>query len=120
MSFTLVRIAFVYLILGVAVSAYSEYAVDFTLERLQINMLLLGWATTAILGLIVDRYPRLAQAKLTRLSIWLFVISIAVTLILLWAYLLGNPALGPFVVFGYLVVLVAVILLMIAMYRTPR
>ena len=120
MSSTLVKIAFVYLILGVALSAYSEYAVDFTLERLQINVLLLGWATTAILGLIVDRYPRLVEAGLTRLSIWLFLIFVAVTLLLLWAYLLGNPALGPFVVFGYLAVLLVVILLAIAMYSTPR
>ena len=54
----------------------------------------------AVLGLVIAAHNGMEQARLIRVSVWLYVIAATATLLLLWVYLLGNPGFAIFVVVG--------------------
>lgn len=73
-----IKLAVVYLIVGVAMGIMMGASRDFTLRPVHAHINLLGWATFALAGLIYTVYPRAGLSKLARIHFWLMNISVPV------------------------------------------
>lgn len=73
-----IKLAVVYLIVGVAMGIMMGASRDFTLRPVHAHINLLGWATFALAGLIYTVYPRAGLSKLAKIHFWLMNISVPV------------------------------------------
>ena len=73
-----IKLAVVYLIVGVAMGIMMGASRDFTLRPVHAHINLLGWATFAIAGLIYTVFPSAGQSKLAKIHFWLMNISVPV------------------------------------------
>jgi hypothetical protein len=68
MSARLIRIAALYLVVGVAMGIVMGITQKFTLVPVHAHINLLGWASLGIMGVIYHAYPAAAQTLLARAS----------------------------------------------------
>lgn len=89
------KLAIVYLIIGVAMGIVMGASENFTLRPVHAHVNLLGWATMALAGLIYSVFPKAGESKLATIHFWLQNISMPVMMLALTALLLGNPQVVP-------------------------
>ena len=66
----LIRIALIYMLLGLFMGLGMAMSHDWTLVPVHSHILLLGWATMAIAGVIYVVEPRCANRKLASVHFW--------------------------------------------------
>ena len=69
------------------------------------HLLLLGWASFALVGLVYHFYPGAAETRLARIHFWLHNLGLPVFMIALGMLLTGNESAGPFVGISAIVVI---------------
>lgn len=89
------KLAVVYLIVGVALGIAMGASEDFTLRPVHAHINLLGWATMALAGLIYSVFPAAGTGKLARIHFWLTNISLPVMSVALTLVLLGSRQVIP-------------------------
>lgn len=75
------KIAVVYLIIGIVVGIYMSSAIDLKWASAHAHVNLAGWATTAIIGLIYCVYKDIANNRLGVWSFWLYNIGLPLFLV---------------------------------------
>jgi len=103
----LVRIASVYLLAGLVLGLAMGIGRDFSLRSVHSHVLLLGWATLAITGIVYLLLPRCAGTRLAAAHFWLHNLGLPLMLAALAAETLGQPRAEPFVGIGSTLVVVA-------------
>jgi len=103
----LVRIASVYLLAGLVLGLAMGLGKDFALMSVHSHVLLLGWATLAITGIVYLLLPRCAGTRLAAAHFWLHNLGLPVMVAGLTAEALGEPRAEPFVGLGSTVVVLA-------------
>ncbi|HUH93093.1 MAG TPA: cytochrome-c oxidase [Casimicrobiaceae bacterium] len=104
MGLTFLKIAVVYLFVGVALG--MGIAQNFALVPVHAHLLLLGWASLALAGLVYHLYPAAATTRLARAHFWLHNLGLPAFMLTLGLYLLGREPLVPVVAGSAIVVLV--------------
>jgi len=94
MGFRLLKIAAVYLLVGVSMGLYMGITHQFALHA-HIN--LLGWASLALAGLIYVQFPQAAKTRLAQIHFWMHNVSLPVLMVALAFLLSGNEAFAPVV-----------------------
>lgn len=89
------KLAVVYLMLGVGLGIAMGASENFTLRPVHAHLGLLGWTTLALSGLIYRAYPAAGTSRLAWLHFWLHNISLPAMMGSLTALLLGNPGVVP-------------------------
>jgi hypothetical protein len=89
------KVAVLYLILGVAMGIAMGASQNFTLRPVHAHVNLLGWTTLAIAGLIYSVFPQAGESRLARAHFWLMNLSMPVMMVALALLLMGNVALAP-------------------------
>ena len=102
----LVRIASVYLLAGLVLGLAMGLGRDFALMSVHTHVLLLGWATLALTGIVYLLLPGCADTRLATAHFWLHNLGLPVMIVSLAAETLGEPRAEPFVGLGSTVVLV--------------
>ena len=105
-----IRIAIVYLVIGAIVGLGMGILQQFTLAPVHAHLLLLGWASMALAGLIYHWYPAAAETRLARAHFWLHNLALPVFMVSLGLLLTGTEAAGPFVAAAAAAVLLGLIL----------
>ncbi len=100
----LVRIASVYLLAGLVLGLVMGIGRDFSLLSVHSHVLLLGWATLAITGIVYLVLPGCAGTRLATAHFWLHNLGLPVMIGSLAAETLGNPRAEPFIGIGATVV----------------
>jgi heme/copper-type cytochrome/quinol oxidase subunit 1 len=103
----LVRIASVYLLVGLVLGLAMGIRKDFSLMSVHSHVLLLGWATLAITGIVYLLLPRCAGTRLATAHFWLHNLGLPLMIVSLAAEALGEPRAEPFVGIGSTLVVVA-------------
>lgn len=67
MGMWLIRISVIYLFIGTAVGMYMSITEDFGLSSLHTHILLMGWTTMTLAGLIYHIFPTLTRSVLCRI-----------------------------------------------------
>lgn len=73
-----IKIAVVYLVIGVLLGLIMGIIEDFKLTSVHAHINLLGWASMALFGVIYHFYPRAANTGLAKIHFWLHNIGLPV------------------------------------------
>ena len=117
MSARLIRIAAVYLAIGVTMGIVMGVTHQFTLAPVHAHVNLLGWASLAIMGAIYHLYPAAAQTRLARAHFWIHNTALPLFMIGLALMLSGNEAFLPLTIAGALAVAIGILLYVVNLWR---
>ncbi|RJR39476.1 MAG: cytochrome-c oxidase [Desulfobacteraceae bacterium] len=89
MGISLVKISVIYLLIGTALAMYMAISGDYGLSTVHTHLLLMGWTTMTLAGLIYHLFPAAARSGLCKITFILFNIGVPVMLIGLVLYQSG-------------------------------
>ncbi|HYQ99388.1 MAG TPA: hypothetical protein VET86_05030, partial [Casimicrobiaceae bacterium] len=92
---TWLKLSVVYLMAGVALGIAMGVTEDFTLKPVHAHLNLLGFATTALAGLIYSVHPEAARSRLAVAHFWLHNTALPVMMGSLAWFLNGHPDIVP-------------------------
>jgi cbb3-type cytochrome oxidase subunit 1 len=110
MSVRFLQIAVVYLFLGAALGLIMGITQKFALVPVHAHLLLLGWASLALAGIVYHLYPAAAATRLARIHFWLHNLGLPVFMVGLGWLLTGGESATPIVAAGATAVLVGLAL----------
>lgn len=116
----LVKIASVYLLVGLVLGMAMAVAEDFRLVSVHSHLLLLGWATLALTGIVYLVLPRCADTRLAAAHFWLHNLGLPVMMLSLAAEHLGEPRAEPLIGLGSILVIAGLALFMINVLRGAK
>ena len=108
MGLRFLKIAVVYLLIGALLGLGMGIAQNFALVPVHAHLLLLGWASLALAGLVYHLYPVASTTRLARIHFWLHNLGLPVFMISLGLLLTGREALVPVVVVSASAVLIGI------------
>jgi hypothetical protein len=97
MGVRFIRIAVIYLLIGACVGLGMGMSQQFTLAPVHAHLLLLGWASMALAGLIYHWHPAAGATLLARIHFWVHNLALPVFMVSLGLLLTGTEAAMPFV-----------------------
>src|SRR5512144_529471 len=97
MGLRFLRIAVVYLVIGAALGLTMGITQSFALASVHSHILLLGWTSLALAGLVYHLYPAASGTRLARLHFWLHNIALPVFMVCLGFALTGSESVVPVV-----------------------
>lgn len=106
MGLHFLKIAVVYLFIGALLGLIMGITQKFVLVPVHAHLLLLGWASLALAGLVYHLYPAAATTRLARIHFWLHNLGLPVFMIALGVLLTGTESAIPIVATAASVVLV--------------
>lgn len=109
MARSFIVISVVYLVLGGCLGLVMGITQNFLLVPVHAHIVLAGWASLAVMGLIYGQYPRSSATRLARLHFWLHNIGLPIFMVGLALELTGHsiPVVLPAGASAFLVGLVA-------------
>ena len=120
MSARLIRIAAIYLAIGVTMGIGMGITQQFSLTPVHAHINLLGWASLGIMGVIYRVYPAAAETRLARMHFWIHNVGLPVFMVGLAFMLTGHESFHPIVDAGASAVLVGIILFAVNIWRCLR
>jgi len=120
MSARLIRIAAVYLAVGVTMGIVMGITQNFVLAPVHAHINLLGWASLAIMGVIYHLHPEAAQTRLARIHFRVHTIALPVFMVGLAMMLTGHEAFVPLVIAGASAVAVGIFVFVVNIWRCVR
>jgi len=120
MGWTLIRIALLYMLVGLVMGLIMAMSHDWTLVSVHSHMLLLGWVTMAIAGVVYILEPRCANRKLARVHFWGHNIGLPIMMVSLGFLHYGHSAIEPLVGVGSVIVLVSLVVFVVNVYSVRR
>lgn len=113
---TLVKIAAVYLLIGLSVGMYMGISGQYAYISAHSHMSLAGWTTMALAGLAYLALPGCERNRLAAAHFWLHNVGLPVMLGGLMFKAAGKEAAEPFVALGSALVLVAMLVFTINVF----
>ncbi|HEY8609545.1 MAG TPA: hypothetical protein VIM12_20705 [Noviherbaspirillum sp.] len=89
------RLAVLYLIVGVGLGIVMGASQNFTLRPVHTHVNLLGWATMALAGVIYSVFPQAGNSRLGRAHFWLANLSLPAMLVGLGLVVSGQRQFTP-------------------------
>jgi cbb3-type cytochrome oxidase subunit 1 len=120
MGIRFLKIAVVYLVLGVTMGIAMGISQKFQYAPVHAHINLLGWATFALAGLIYVLFPAAAATRLAAWHFWLQNIGVPVFLVSLIFVISGNAAAVRLTITGSLVTLAAMIVFLVNVFANVR
>src|SRR5262249_55903194 len=90
MTARLIKLAAIYLVLGMTLGIGMGLAEDHPLRGVHAHMNLLGWATLGLAALVFHIFPQLAQTRLAAIWFWVYNLALPVALVALGFVLYGD------------------------------
>jgi hypothetical protein len=117
MSERFVKIALVYLLLGACLGIYMGVSQDFVLMPVHAHVLLAGWLTLAMAGVIYRAYPAAAGTRLAQAHFWLHNLGLPVFMVGLGLMLTGRATLPPLIGTGAIALLLGLLCFALNLWR---
>lgn len=114
------RIAVVYLVLGGLLGGAMGFTQDFSLVPVHAHVLLLGWVTLALAGIVYRLYPAAGRTRLAIVHFWIHNLGLPVFMGSLGLMLAGRPAFGPVVGLSGLLVILGLVVFALNVWRHVR
>ena len=106
MGLRFLKIAVVYLFVGALLGGFMGMTQQFPLAPVHAHLLLLGWASFALAGLVYHLYPAASATLLARIHFWLHNIGLPIFMIGLGMLLTGTESAAPIVAISASIVIV--------------
>ncbi|MGM9986129.1 MAG: cytochrome-c oxidase [Bacillaceae bacterium] len=112
MAINFLKLAIIYLFIGVCFGFYMSIAENYTLTGVHVHVNLLGWGVFGIVGLLYHAFPSLATTKLAKAHFWLHNIGLPIMMIGLAFYLtMHSKFFFTFIPIGATMVVISILLL---------
>ncbi len=95
MSIRLIKIAVIYLAIGMSLGLYMGSVQDFLFRSVHAHINLLGWASIALAALVFHMFPELVRTRLATIWFWGYNIATPISLVLLAFEVSGRAWAGP-------------------------
>ncbi len=118
MAARFVKMAVIYLALGVGMGLVMGMTQSFALAPVHAHVNLLGWASLALVGLVYHAFPAASGTRLAHVHFWLHNLGLPPLMIALALLVTGRPALEPVVGILSIVVAAGVIVFVVNIWRT--
>lgn len=105
-----IQIAVLYLVVGVSLGLVMGMTGRFTLAPVHAHLVLVGWLSLAMAGVIYHLYPAAARTRLAVAHFWMHNIGLPVFMVGLGFVLTGTQGLFPMVGGGAVVLLLGLVL----------
>lgn len=116
----LVKIASLYLLVGLALGLVMALGKDFSLASVHSHVLLLGWATLATTGIVYLVLPRCAGTRLAAAHFWLHNLGLPVMMVSLAVATQGESRAEPLVGVGSILVMLGLLLFTLNVFKNAR
>lgn len=120
MAIRFLRIAVLYLAVGVSMGLYMGISQTFTLHPVHAHLNLLGWASLALCGLVYAAFPAAAETRLAKVHFWLHNLGLPPLMLALALLLSGNAAMEPVVGIFSIVVALGILMFVINVWMSVR
>lgn len=110
MGLRFLKIAVVYLVLGAILGLAMGIKQNFALAPVHAHVLLLGWASLGLAGIVYHLYPAAAETRLARFHFWLHNLGLPVFMVGLGFVLTGTETIVPVVIVAAIAVLIGLVL----------
>jgi cbb3-type cytochrome oxidase subunit 1 len=120
MSARFIRIAALYLVIGVAMGIVMGITQNFSLAPVHAHINLLGWASLGIIGVIYHAWPAAGETRLARTHFWVHNVALPVFMVGLGFTLTGHEAFLPVTIVGALGVFVGILVFAVNIWRCVR
>jgi len=90
----LLKLAVIYLIIGLTLGVFMGNTHQFQLRPVHVHVNLLGWVTLALTALVYQLYPRMIASRLAGWHFWLHSVGLPIGMAGLTVLVLGNPDVG--------------------------
>lgn len=120
MGIRYLKIAVIYLIVGVAFGIWMGITQKMQFAPVHAHINLLGWASLALMGVIYHIFPNAAKTRLAAWQFWLYNIGAAGFVISLATVVSGRDAAVPAAIVSAILVLIGVVLFAINVYVNVR
>ena len=110
MGLRFLKIAVVYLVMGTLLGFTMGLTQKFVLVPVHAHVLLLGWASLALAGLVYHFYPAASTTRLARFHFWLHNIGLPLFMVGLGFLLTGTESVFLLVLVSAIAVIVGVVL----------
>jgi|KBSMisStaDraftv2_1062788.scaffolds.fasta_scaffold259237_2 cbb3-type cytochrome oxidase subunit 1 len=118
MSTRLIKVAAIYLVVGVTMGIVMGITHQFVLAPVHAHINLLGWATLAIMGVIYHAYPAAGETRLATAHFWIHMTALPVFMVGLGFALTGHEAFMPVTIVGALGVAIGILIFAVNIWRT--
>jgi len=118
MSARFIKVAAVYLVVGVTMGIVMGVTHEFVLAPVHAHINLLGWATLAIIGVIYHAYPAAGATRLAAVHFWIHNTALPVFMVGLGFALTGHEAFLPVAIVGALGVAIGIVVFAVNIWRT--
>jgi cbb3-type cytochrome oxidase subunit 1 len=113
----LLQIASVYLVFGLAMGLAMAITSNMLLTTVHAHILLLGWATMALAGIVYLLMPRCRHSALAKVHFWGHNIGLPILMVSLAMFLYGVKSAEKVVAVGSVVVLLSLLVFTINLFR---
>ena len=111
------QIAANYLVVGLAVGLTMAITSNMLLTTVHAHILLLGWATMALAGIVYRLMPRCQDSVLAKVHFWGHNIGLPILMVSLGMFLYGVKSAEKVVAVGSVVVLLSLLVFTINLFR---
>lgn len=116
MGIRFIKISSIYFVIGVCMGMYMSMSLNFALKGVHVHLLLLGWGSMMVAGILYHIFQEAGHSKLGKIHFWLLNIGLPIMMIALALEIYGNHAAIPFVAGGSILVVLAIIIFSINIF----
>jgi hypothetical protein len=109
MGLRFLKIAVVYLVAGAVLGMYMGITTNFSLSAVHAHVMLLGWASLGLAGLVYHFYPAASVTMLAKVHFWLHNVALPVFMVALACMMLGEAWATTVVAASSLVVVIGLV-----------
>jgi cbb3-type cytochrome oxidase subunit 1 len=120
MTVRLIKLAVIYLVVGMTLGIFMGISGDFHLRGVHAHVNLLGWASIGLAALVFHVFPQLAGTRLATIWFWTYNVSLPIALGSLALMLSGYAWAAPGVKVGHIVVWASGVLFAVNVLWTLR
>jgi len=111
------RLAVVYIVLGVTLGIFMAASHDHTLRAVHAHLNLLGWASMALFGLWYRSAPAAAETRLAKVHFWIHNTMLPIQMITLTMLLRGNETVEPVLAIASVVMGIGIVCFAINLWK---
>ena len=114
------RLAVLYVLLGVALGVAMAASHDYTLKPVHAHVNLLGWVSMFLFGLWYRLVPASSQTRLAKAHFWIYNIAFPIQMITLAMFVFDNKSIEPVLALASVAILAALVCFGINLWKHSR
>lgn len=115
-----IQISAIYFVIGVCMGLFMSITSSFKLTSVHVHVLLLGWASMMIAGILYHIFQTAGSSTLGKWHFGLLNIGLPIMMISLALKIYGNHAVTPFIAVGSILVVLSIILFAINIFSNIK